>query len=67
MDLFWPTGSMSWFQNFPMMFLACVAGGIRGRLLARFLKEGVQFWYNDTSTVKGGGGRGVRENVLGAF
>jgi hypothetical protein len=25
-----------------------------GRLLARVLKEGVQFWYNDTSTVKGG-------------
>jgi hypothetical protein len=25
------------------------------RLLARVLKEGVQFWYNDTSTVKGGG------------
>jgi hypothetical protein len=24
------------------------------RLLARILKEGVQFWYNDTSTVKGG-------------
>jgi hypothetical protein len=31
-----------------------------GRLLARILKEGVQFWYNDTSTVKRGG---VRENV----
>jgi hypothetical protein len=31
----------------------------RSRLLARVLKEGVQFWYNDTSTVK----RGVRENV----
>jgi hypothetical protein len=27
-----------------------------GRLLARVLKEGVQFWYNDTSTVRGGGG-----------
>jgi hypothetical protein len=26
------------------------------RLLARVLKEGVQFWYNDTSTVKKGGG-----------
>jgi hypothetical protein len=26
------------------------------RLLARVLKEGVQFWYNDTSTVKGGVG-----------
>ena len=24
------------------------------RLLARVVKEGVQFWYNDTSTVKGG-------------
>jgi hypothetical protein len=32
------------------------------RLLARVLKEGVQFWYNDTSTVRGGGGGG-RENV----
>ena len=31
-----------------------------GRLLARVLKEGVQFWYNNTSTVKMGG---VRENV----
>jgi hypothetical protein len=30
------------------------------RLLARILKEGVQFWYNNTSTVRGGG---VRENV----
>jgi predicted peroxiredoxin len=30
------------------------------RLLARVLKEGVQFWYNETPTVKGGGGR---ENV----
>ena len=28
------------------------------RLLARVLKEGVQFWYNDTSAVKGGGGGG---------
>jgi hypothetical protein len=26
------------------------------RLLARVLKEGVQFWYNDTSSVKRGGG-----------
>ena len=35
------------------------------RLLARFLKEGVQFWYHDTSTVKGGGGGGggVEKNV----
>ena len=32
------------------------------RLLARVLKEGVQFWYNETSTVKGGGGGG-RDNV----
>ena len=32
------------------------------RLLARVLKEGVQFWY-DTSTVKVGGGGGVRENI----
>ena len=30
--------------------------GEGGRLLARVLKEGVQFWYNDTSTVKRGGG-----------
>ena len=30
-------------------------GGPGGRLLARVLKEGVQFWYNDTSTVKRGG------------
>jgi hypothetical protein len=29
-------------------------------LLARILKEGVQFWYNDTSTVKR---EEVRENV----
>ena len=29
---------------------------LRSRLLTRVLKEGVQFWYNDTSTVKGGGG-----------
>ena len=34
-----------------------------GRLLARVLKEGVQFWYNDTSTVKGGGG-GVEKTFL---
>jgi hypothetical protein len=26
------------------------------RLLATVLKEGVQFWYNDTSTVKRWGG-----------
>ena len=32
------------------------------RLLARVLKEGVQFRYNDTSTVRGGGGGG-QENV----
>jgi hypothetical protein len=31
------------------------------RLLARVQKEGVQFWYNDTSTVKSG--EGVREYV----
>ena len=31
------------------------------RLLARVLKEGVQFWYNEISTVKGGGGG--QENV----
>jgi hypothetical protein len=30
------------------------------RLLASVLKEGVQFWYNNTSTVKR---EGVRENV----
>ena len=29
------------------------------RLLARVLKEGDQFWYKDTSTVKGGGGGDV--------
>ena len=34
------------------------------RLLARVLKEGVQFWYNDTSTVKGGGGGGVEKTFL---
>ena len=33
------------------------AGG-QTRLLARVLKEGVQFWYNDTSTVKSGRGGG---------
>jgi hypothetical protein len=27
-----------------------------GRLLAGVLKEGVQFWYNDTSTVNSGEG-----------
>jgi hypothetical protein len=32
------------------------------RLLARVLKEGVRFWYNNTFTVKRGGG-GVPENV----
>jgi hypothetical protein len=32
------------------------------RLLARIVKEGVQFWYNDTFTVRGGWG-GVGENV----
>jgi hypothetical protein len=41
------------------------------RLLARVLKEGVQFWYNDTSTVKsmcvcvGGGGGGARKRSSG--
>jgi hypothetical protein len=33
------------------------AGG-QTRLLARVLKEGVQFWYKDTSTVKSGRGGG---------
>jgi hypothetical protein len=34
------------------------------RLLARVVKEHVQFWYNKTSTVKEGrGGGGVREDV----
>jgi hypothetical protein len=28
---------------------------VSGRLLARVLKESVQFLYNETSTVKGGG------------
>ena len=28
------------------------------------LKEGVQFWYNDTSTVKGRGGGGVEKTFL---
>jgi hypothetical protein len=31
------------------------------RSQARILKEGVQFWYDDTSTGRGGGR--VRENV----
>jgi hypothetical protein len=35
------------------------------RLLARILKEGVQFWYNDTSTVKGEGGGGSRKRSSG--
>jgi hypothetical protein len=37
------------------------------RLLARVLKEGVQFWYNDTSTVKkwGGGGGCSRKHSTG--
>ena len=36
------------------------------RLLARVLKEGVQFWYNDTSTVKkwGGGGGWLFEKTF---
>jgi hypothetical protein len=36
------------------------------RLLARVLKEGVQFWYNDTSAVKGegGGGGGFEKTFL---
>ena len=41
--------------------------GVQGfgtRLLARMLKEGVQFWYNDTSTVRGGGGGGVEKTFL---
>ena len=42
------------------------AGG-QTSLLARVLKEGVQFWYNDTSTVKsgrgGGGGGGCSKKV----
>jgi hypothetical protein len=33
------------------------------RLLARVLKEGVQFWYNEIFIVKRGGGGAVRENV----
>ena len=37
--------------------------GVGGRLLARVLKEGVQFCYIDTSTVERGGGGGGRENV----
>jgi hypothetical protein len=36
------------------------------RLLARVLKEGVQFWYNETSTVKRmGGGGGSRKRSSG--
>ena len=37
----------------------------RCRLLARVLKEGVQFWYNDTSTVKRGEGmeEGMEEGM----
>ena len=34
------------------------------RLLARVLKEDVQIWYNDTSTVKRGGGGGVEKTFL---
>jgi hypothetical protein len=34
------------------------------RLLARVLNEGVQFWYNDTSTVKSRGGGGVVEKMF---
>ena len=34
-------------------------------LLARVLKEGVQFWYNDTSTVRRGGGLGSRKRSSG--
>jgi hypothetical protein len=35
------------------------------RLLARVLKEGVQFWNNETSTVKRGGGGGERKRSSG--
>jgi hypothetical protein len=37
---------------------------LRGRLLARVLKEGVQFWYNKTSTVKGGSRKRSSEKPL---
>ena len=36
------------------------------RLLARILKEGIHLWYNDTSTVGGGGG-GERPRKLCFF
>ena len=51
--------------NFATNANACVCswgGGRGGRLLARVLKEDVQF-YNDTSTVKSWGGGEVREKV----
>jgi hypothetical protein len=35
-------------------------GGGDRHVLARVPKDGVQFWYNDTFTVRGGG---VQENV----
>jgi hypothetical protein len=41
-----------------------VGGCVLSRLLARVLKEGVQFWYNGTSTVKMGGG-GSRKRSSG--
>jgi hypothetical protein len=39
--------------------------GPQVRLLARVLKEGVQFWYTNTSTVKRGGGGVSRKRSSG--
>jgi hypothetical protein len=52
-------------HDITILFQLSIANRVT-RLLARVLKEGVQFWYNDTSTVKRGrvGGGGVRKTFL---
>jgi hypothetical protein len=42
-------------HDITILLQLCIANRVT-RLLARVLKEGVQFWYNDPSTVKRGGG-----------
>ena len=53
------------YLNFPVNYIS-VTGilFLRHRLLARVLKEGDQFWYNETSPVKGGGGGVVEKTFL---
>jgi hypothetical protein len=50
------------FNNSPVAFAKL--GRLTTKLLARVLKEGVQFWYSDTSTVKRGGGGGFEKTFL---